>query len=99
LFNSYSIEEFKKWKEEMSGASGIQLKSKRTIRKVLYADDQVLKISKLESLQMVAHRLNIITKKYNCWILPKKIHGMCGNDTRRLKIVEESLNKSQNLTM
>jgi lipid II:glycine glycyltransferase (peptidoglycan interpeptide bridge formation enzyme) len=62
LFNSYSIEEFKKWKEEMSGASGIQLKTNRTIRKVLYADDQVLKISKSESLQMVAHRLNIIAK-------------------------------------
>lgn len=57
----------------------------------VYADDQVL-ISKWEDeLQISAHHLNTISKKYNLKISTskRKEMGMCGSDIRRLKIMTD----------
>jgi len=65
LFNIYINKVIKEWKKEMCGTNGIQLKNKSTIKTVLYADDQVFITKSKEELQMAAHRLNNIAKKYN----------------------------------
>jgi hypothetical protein len=65
------------------------VKNESTIKTVLYADDQLLVAKSEDELQMAAHRLSNIAKKYNLKISTSKTKsmGMCGNEIRRLKIM------------
>jgi hypothetical protein len=71
------------------GANGIQLENESTTKTVLHADDQVLIAKSEDELQMAAHQLSNIAKKYNLKISTSKTKsmGMCGNEIRRLKIM------------
>ena len=56
---------------------------------ILYADDQILMATSENELQITAHHLNIIARKYKMTISSTKTKSMemCGNHIQRVKIV------------
>jgi beta-xylosidase len=58
------------------GTNEIQLENKSTIKTVLYADDQVVIAKPEDDLQIAAHQLSNIAKKYNLKISTSKTKSM-----------------------
>jgi len=59
------------------------------VNTILYADDQILMATSEDDLQTVAHRLNLIARKYKMAIYSTKTKSMAmwGNRIQRVKIV------------
>jgi transcriptional regulatory protein LevR len=55
-------------------------------KKIRHADDQILTTESGDKLQIAAHRLKNISKKYNLKISTSetKSMGICGNEIQRL---------------
>jgi hypothetical protein len=64
LFNIYINKAIKEWKQ--TARNGIQLTSGERIKRILYADDQVIVvIAKSDDVQMEVNERNKIIKKYD----------------------------------
>jgi hypothetical protein len=81
----------KERKKDVNSAKDIQLNYGSTIKTILYADDQDLANNSEEELQMAAHQLYNVAKKYNLKISTSKTKyvAMCSNVSQRLKMVIE----------
>jgi len=87
LFNIYInkiIQEFK-----IVIKKGIPLNNRKSVKTILYADDQILMVTSEDELQTMAHHLNLIARKYKMTIFSTKTKSitMCGNYTQRVKNV------------
>ena len=74
LFHIYInkiIQEFK-----LAIKKGIQLNSRKILKTILYADDQILMATSEDKLQTVAHQLKLIPRKYKMTISSTKTKSM-----------------------
>jgi beta-xylosidase len=55
---------------------GIQLTNRKWVNTILYADDQILMATSEDDLQIMAHKLNLIARKYEMTISSTKTKSM-----------------------
>ena len=67
----------------------IQLNNRKLVNTILYADDQILMVTSEDDLQIMAHHLSRIARKYKMTISSTKTKSMAmwGNHIQRVKIV------------
>jgi hypothetical protein len=87
LFNIYINKIIQEFKTVIK--KGIQLNNRKLVNTILYADDQILMATSEDDLQIMAHHLNLIARKYKMTISSTKTKSvaMWGNHIQRVKIV------------
>jgi len=87
LFNIYINKIIQEFKTVIK--KGIQLNNRKLVNTILYTDDQILLATSEDDLQTMAHRLNLIARKYKMTISGTKTKPMAmwGNHIQRVKIV------------
>jgi hypothetical protein len=68
---------------------GIELKQKKLVNTLLYADDQILMAISQDDLETMTYHLNLLARKYKMTISSTntKSMAMWGNQIQRVKIV------------
>ena len=87
LFNIYINKIVQEFKTVIK--KGLQLKKRKLVNTILYADDQILMATSEDELQIMSYHLNLISRKYKMTIPNTKAKSMvmCGNHIQRVKIV------------
>jgi hypothetical protein len=68
---------------------GIQINNRKIVNTILHADDQILIATSEDDLQIMAHQLNLLARKYKMTISSTKTKSisMWGNLIQTVKIV------------